>query len=139
MRDAGAKVVRFRPPLPHLIRRADNRSHRRVIVVDGRIGFTGGVGIAAEWEGDAGDPDHWRDTHLRVEGPIVHSLQGAFGEHWVEATGEALVGKHFLPDIEPVRRRRHDAARPLRARGSATPTSRCSTSSRSPRPRSRSS
>ncbi len=101
MRDAGARVVRFRPPLPHLIRRADNRSHRRVIVIDGRIGFTGGVGIAAEWEGDAGDPDHWRDTHLRVEGPIVHSLQGAFGEHWVEATGEALVGKRFLPDTEP--------------------------------------
>ena len=101
MRDAGAEVVRFRPPKPHLLQRADNRSHRRVIVVDGRIGFTGGVGIAAEWEGDASDPDSWRDTHLRVEGPIVHSLQGAFGEHWVEATGEALVGDRLLPEIEP--------------------------------------
>jgi cardiolipin synthase A/B len=101
MREAGARVVRFRPPLPHLIRRADNRSHRRVIVVDGRVGFTGGVGIAAEWEGNAEDPDHWRDTHFKVEGPIVHALQGAFGEHWVEATGEALVGEHFLPKTEP--------------------------------------
>lgn len=101
MREAGARVVRFRPPLPHLIRRADNRSHRRAIIVDGRIGFTGGVGIAAEWEGNAEDPDHWRDTHFRVQGPIVHALQGAFGEHWVEATGEALVGEHFLPKTEP--------------------------------------
>lgn len=101
MREAGAKVVRFRPPLPHLIRRADNRSHRRAIIVDGRVGFTGGVGIAAEWEGNADGPDHWRDTHFRVEGPIVHALQGAFGEHWVEATGEALVGEHFLPRTEP--------------------------------------
>jgi len=101
MRDAGAEVVRFRPPKPHLLRRADNRSHRRAIVVDGRVGFTGGVGIAGEWEGNAEDPDHWRDTHFRVEGPIVHALQGAFGEHWVEATGEALVGERFLPTIEP--------------------------------------
>ncbi len=102
MREAGAEVVRFRPPLPHQLQRANNRSHRRVIVVDGRIGFTGGVGIAAEWEGDAEDPEHWRDTHLRVEGPIVHALQGAFGEHWVEATGEALVGPRFLPETAPL-------------------------------------
>jgi cardiolipin synthase len=101
MREAGAEVVRFRPPKPHLLRRADNRSHRRVIVVDGRVGFTGGGGIAAEWEGNGDGPDHGRDTHFRVEGPIVHALQGAFGEHWVEATGEALVGEHFLPEVEP--------------------------------------
>lgn len=101
MRDAGAEVVRFRPPRPHLISRSFNRSHRRILVVDGRVGFTGGVGIAREWSGDAQDPDHWRDTHLRIEGPTVRALQGAFGEHWVEATGEALVGPRLLPEIEP--------------------------------------
>jgi cardiolipin synthase len=102
MGDAGAKVVRFRPPLPHLLRRSTNRSHRRVLVVDGRVGFTGGVGIAEEWSGDAEGPEHWRDTHVRVEGPIVRELQGAFGEHWVEATGEALVGTRQLPPLEPL-------------------------------------
>lgn len=101
MRDAGASVVRFRPPLPHLLRRAANRSHRRILVVDGRIGFTGGVGIAEEWQGDAEGPEHWRDTHMRVQGPVVRALQGAFGEHWVEATGEALVGSRQLPSLEP--------------------------------------
>lgn len=100
MREAGAHVVRFRPPVPHLVGRTTNRTHRRIIVVDGEVGFTGGVGIASEWSGDAEDPDHWRDTHVRVEGPAVRALQGAFGEHWVEATGEALVGPRLLREIE---------------------------------------
>lgn len=103
LRDAGARVIRFRPPKPHLVGRVANRSHRRIIVVDGRIGFTGGVGIADEWTGDADDPDHWRDTHLRVEGPAVRELQGAFADHWVEATGEALIGERLLPEIAPIR------------------------------------
>jgi cardiolipin synthase len=102
LRDAGARVIRFRPPKPHLIGRVANRSHRRVIVVDGRVGFTGGVGIADEWTGDAEGPDHWRDTHLRIEGPAVQELQGTFAEHWVEATGEALIGERLLPEIEPI-------------------------------------
>lgn len=101
LREAGAHVVRFRPPLPRLLGRVGNRSHRRILVVDGRIGFTGGVGIAAEWSGDAQDPEQWRDTHLRIEGPAVRALQGAFAEHWVEATGEALVGDRMLPGTEP--------------------------------------
>ncbi len=102
MREAGCQVVRFRPPRPHLVSRAFNRSHRRVLVCDGRLGFTGGVGIADEWRGNAQDPEHWRDTHLRIEGPIVRALQGAFAEHWVEATGEALVGSQLLPETEPL-------------------------------------
>jgi cardiolipin synthase A/B len=100
MREAGAQVVRFRPPKPHLLGRVSNRTHRRIVVVDGSVGFTGGVGIASEWSGDAEDPDHWRDTHVRVEGPAVRALQGAFGEHWVEATGEALVGTRLLREVE---------------------------------------
>jgi cardiolipin synthase len=100
MEDSGVDVRRFRPIRPYTLRRLANRSHRRVLVVDGKVGMTGGVGIAEEWTGDAGDPDHWRDTHVRVVGPIVRGLQGAFVEHWLEATGEILSGEDYLPHLE---------------------------------------
>jgi cardiolipin synthase A/B len=99
MMDAGVRVSRFRPPKPYAARRLNNRTHRKILVVDGRIGLTGGVGIAEEWTGDAQDPDHWRDTHVRVEGPVVRGLFGAFAENWLEATGEVLVGPAYLPDL----------------------------------------
>jgi cardiolipin synthase len=102
MESAGVKVVRFRKPRPYLLRRLVHRSHRRVIVADGVVGLTGGVGIAEEWTGDAEGPGHWRDSHVLIRGPVVRSLQGAFAEHWVEATGEALVGADQLPPIEPI-------------------------------------
>lgn len=98
---AGATVCRFRPPKPYALRRLTNRTHRRLLIADGRVGMTGGVGIAGEWEGDAGGPDEWRDTHLRVTGSVVRGLQGAFAEHWLEATGEVLAGKGYLPALEP--------------------------------------
>ena len=102
MREAGVCVARFRPPKPYAVRRLNNRTHRKLLIVDGRIGMTGGVGIAEEWTGDAQDPDHWRDTHVRVRGPVVRGLQGAFSENWLEATGDALVGDDWLPPLEPV-------------------------------------
>ncbi|HEY8466842.1 MAG TPA: phospholipase D-like domain-containing protein [Solirubrobacterales bacterium] len=102
MEAAGVNVVRFRPVKPYTLRRLANRSHRRALVADGRVGMTGGVGIAEEWTGDAQDPDHWRDTHVRVRGPAVRGLQGAFAEHWLEATGEVLGGEDYLPELEPV-------------------------------------
>jgi cardiolipin synthase len=102
MRDAGVCVAKFRPLKPYAIRRLNNRTHRKVLIADGRVGMTGGVGIAEEWTGDAEDPEHWRDTHLRVTGPVVRHLQGAFGENWLEATGDALVGDGYLPELEPV-------------------------------------
>ena len=101
MEAAGVNVVRFRPVKPYTLRRLANRSHRRVLVADGKVGMTGGVGIAEEWTGDAQDPDHWRDTHVRVRGPAVRGLQGAFAEHWLEATGEVLGGEGYLPELEP--------------------------------------
>src|SRR3712207_6522354 len=64
--------------------------------------MTGGVGIAEEWTGNAEDPDHWRDTHVRVRGPVVRGLQGAFAENWLEATGDALVGDRYLPELDAV-------------------------------------
>jgi cardiolipin synthase A/B len=101
MSDAGAVVCRFRPPKPYALRRLTNRTHRRLLIADGRIGMVGGVGIAGEWEGDARNPDEWRDTHLRVTGPVVRGMQGAFAEHWLEATGEVLAGEGYLPELEP--------------------------------------
>jgi cardiolipin synthase len=71
--------------------------------------MTGGVGIAEEWTGDAQDPDHWRDTHVRVRGPVVRGLLGAFAENWLEATGEVLVGDGYLPELEE----RSDAGGPM--------------------------
>ena len=102
MKEAGVRVVYFRPPKPYALRRLTNRSHRRLLIADGRVGMTGGVGIAAEWTGNAQDPDHWRDTHIRVRGPVVRGMQGAFAEHWLEATGEVLAGDGYLPDLEPL-------------------------------------
>jgi len=100
MRDACANVAIFRPPKPYAIRRLNNRTHRKLLIVDGRVGMIGGVGIADEWTGNAEDPDHWRDTHVRVRGPVVRGLQGAFAENWLEATGDVLVGEDYLPEIE---------------------------------------
>jgi cardiolipin synthase A/B len=102
MRDAGVHVERFRPIRPYTISKADHRTHRKVIVADGAVGMIGGVGIASEWTGNAQDPDHWRDTHVRVAGPVVRALQGAFLENWLEATGELLAGDGYLPDLDPI-------------------------------------
>ena len=113
MEDAGVTFAYFRPPKLYAIRRLNNRTHRKLLVVDGKVGMTGGVGIADQWTGNAQDPDHWRDTHVRVRGPIVRGLQGAFAEDWLEATGDVLVGPAYLPELEPRRRRRRDAGRAL--------------------------
>src|SRR5215217_2787436 len=102
MREAGVTVRYFRPPKPYAIKRLQYRTHRKLLIVDGRVGFTGGVGIAEEWTGDAQDPDHWRDTHVRVNGPVVRGLQGAFAENWLEATGAVLGGARYLPDLDEV-------------------------------------
>ncbi|HEU4487863.1 MAG TPA: phospholipase D-like domain-containing protein, partial [Actinomycetota bacterium] len=102
MEDAGVRVRRFRPVKPYAIRRVTNRTHRKILVADGVTGMTGGVGIAQEWTGNAHDPEHWRDTHIRVRGPVVRGLQGAFAENWLEATGEVLAGEDYLPEVKPV-------------------------------------
>jgi cardiolipin synthase len=102
MREADVCVAKFRPLKPYAVRRLNNRTHRKLLVADGRVGMIGGVGIAEEWTGDAQDPDHWRDTHVRISGPVVRHLQGAFAENWLEATGDALVGDGYLPELEPL-------------------------------------
>ena len=81
MTDAGCEVVTFRP-LSFGFGKDNNRSHRRILVVDGRVGFTGGVGVSPSWTGNGRTKDHWRQTDVRIEGPVVASLQGAFVENW---------------------------------------------------------
>jgi cardiolipin synthase len=99
LRSAGCRVEFFHPTKPWMLWVVNHRNHRRVLVVDGSIGFTGGVGFADPWRGDADSKDHWRDTQLRVEGPAVRGLQRAFQENWSEVTGEALVGEEFFPSL----------------------------------------
>jgi cardiolipin synthase len=101
MTEAGVRVRRFRPVKTYAAKRIANRTHRKILVADGRIGLIGGVGIAEEWTGNAEDPDHWRDTHVCVKGPVTRGLFGAFAENWLEATGEVLVGDGYLPDLQP--------------------------------------
>ena len=81
--------------------RMNNRTHRKVLVVDGKVGFTGGVGIADAWAGHAQDPDHWRDTHFRADGPVVAQMQAVFRDNWIKVTGEVLHGDQYFPNISP--------------------------------------
>jgi len=80
--------------------RTNNRTHRKILVVDGNIGFTGGVGIADLWTGDGGDPEHWRDTHYRIGGPAVAQLQAAFNDNWTKTTGQVLNGPKYFPVLQ---------------------------------------
>jgi cardiolipin synthase A/B len=102
MVDAGARVHRYRPLRWYQISRLNNRTHRKILVVDGTVGFTGGVGIADLWKGRAQDPEHWRDIHFRVEGPVVAQFQAAFNDNWIKTTGEVLNDQKFFPPLEPV-------------------------------------
>jgi PLD-like domain len=97
MRTAGVEIEKYHPPKWYTLSKLNNRTHRKLLVVDGKIGFTGGVGIADEWDGNAQDPDHWRDTHFRIEGPAVAQMQAAFVDNWVEVTGVVLDGPDYLP------------------------------------------
>ncbi len=104
MQDAGVDVRRYHPLHWRDVTSAaklNNRTHRKLLVVDGKVGFTGGVGIADEWAGDAQDEDHWRDTHYRVTGPVVAHLAAAFADNWAESTGDVLHGNAYFPPLEP--------------------------------------
>ena len=86
---AGCDVATFNPPHWYSLEEINYRSHRKILVVDGKIGFTGGAGVADHWLGNAQDKDHWRDTHVRIRGPIVRLLEAAFYENFDEAHGPA--------------------------------------------------
>jgi cardiolipin synthase len=97
MKDAGTEIEKYHPLKWYTLDRLNNRTHRKLLVVDGKVGFTGGVGIADEWDGHAQDPDHWRDTHYRVEGPAVAQMQAAFGDNWTKVRGAVLHGDDYFP------------------------------------------
>src|SRR5438105_729602 len=107
MKDAGCHVEYYRRVeaagiiFPWKLLRYNYRSHRRILVVDGRIGFTGGYGISEAWTGNGRAPEHWRDTNPRIEGPVVRFLQAAFAQSWLETTGIAIGGDGYFPRLEP--------------------------------------
>ncbi len=97
--DAGGKVAFYNSPTWYRLLQLDNRTHRELLIVDGRIGFIGGAGIADQWFKGRGKNPRWRDTMLRVEGSAVPSLQATFAENWLSATGELLAGEAFFPTL----------------------------------------
>jgi cardiolipin synthase A/B len=100
LREAGAEVIRYHKPHWTGLGRMNDRTHRKLLVIDGHTGFTGGVGIADEWSGHAQDDKHWRDTHFRVTGPAVGQMQAVFMDNWIKSTGNVLHGPHYFPAIE---------------------------------------
>ena len=99
MQHSGIEVHKFHPPHWSKLGRLINRSHRKLLVVDGRLAFTGGVGIAPHWTGHAQDPNHWRDMHFQVEGPVVAQMQAVFIDNWIKVTGHVLHGPRYFAEL----------------------------------------
>lgn len=97
MKQAGVDFRKYRPLRWYNLGRVNNRTHRKLLVIDGRVGFTGGVGIADAWSGRAEDPQHWRDNHYRIEGPAVAQMQSAFMDNWTKVSGSVLHGDKYFP------------------------------------------
>ena len=100
-RKAGCDLQIYHPPTWFHLGRLNNRTHRKVLIVDGKTGFTGGVGMGNEWLGDAQDQSHWRDSHYQAEGPVVAQMQAVFVDNWIKATGRVLHGAEFFPGTHP--------------------------------------
>ena len=101
MEKAGVEIEKFHEPSWYDLARLNNRTHRKILVVDGATGFTGGVGIAPAWTGHGQDPDHWRDTHFQVKGPVVAQMQATFLDNWLKATGRVMHGPKYFPPLSP--------------------------------------
>ncbi len=100
MKDAGVEVQRYHKPVPWHLARLNNRTHRKTLVVDGMVGFTGGVGIAPKWTGAGQDAEHWRDSHFIAEGPVVSQMQATFMDNWLKVTGRVLHGEAYFPALD---------------------------------------
>jgi len=104
MQQAGVEIRRYHKPHWYNLTKLNNRTHRKLLIVDGKVGFTGGVGIADEWTGSGQDENHWRDTHFRAEGPVVGEMQAVFVDNWIETTGTVLHGDSYFPEPTPIGR-----------------------------------
>lgn len=102
IKSAGVQIEKFHKPQWYNLARLNNRTHRKLLVVDGKVGFTGGVGIAPAWVGHAQDPDHWRDSHYLVRGPAVAQMQATFLDNWLKVTGKVLHGDVYFPPLAAV-------------------------------------
>lgn len=96
---AGVEIQRYHKPHWSHLSRLNNRTHRKLLIIDGQCGFTGGVGIADQWLGNASNPNEWRDTHFQVSGPVVAQMQAVFMDNWIKAQGNVLHGHHYFPVI----------------------------------------
>ena len=101
LKSAGVEVERYHPLRWYSVARINNRTHRKLLVVDGRIGFTGGVGIADLWAGHAESKEHWRDSHYQLEGPAVAQMQAAFSDNWIKTRAKVLFGQDYFPELKP--------------------------------------
>jgi cardiolipin synthase len=101
MAQAGVEVERYNPLVWYAPTRINHRDHRKLLVVDGKIGFTGGAGIADIWKGNAESPEHWRDSMFKLEGPAVAQMQAAFMDNWTKTAARVLDGDDYFPELPP--------------------------------------
>jgi len=101
LRNAGVQVAKYHSVFWPDPRRYNNRTHRKLLIIDGKIGFVGGVGIADLWTGNADSPQHWRDNHYKVTGPVVAQLQATFATSWLKTRGQVLHGADYFPPLAP--------------------------------------
>jgi cardiolipin synthase len=99
LRSAGVEVVKYHSIFWLDPRRYNNRSHRKLLIIDGRVAFVGGVGIADQWLGNGESPQHWRDNHYKVTGPVVAQIQAVFMDNWLKTRGAVLHGPEYFPPL----------------------------------------
>jgi cardiolipin synthase len=100
LEDAGAQMVKYHTAFWPDPRRYNNRTHRKLLIVDGKTAFIGGAGIADLWAGNADTTKHWRDNHYKVTGPVVAQLQGIFMSNWLKTRGKVLHGDDYFPPLQ---------------------------------------
>ncbi len=101
MRKAGVKLSLYHPIQIMDIGQLNKRTHRKLAIFDGREAYIFGHGISRKWTGHGQDEEHWRDTGVRLRGPVVNAVQAVFAQHWIEETGEVLVGEQYFPHLDP--------------------------------------
>ena len=100
MKAAGVEIQRYHKPHWSHLTRMNNRTHRKLLIIDGETGFTGGVGIADQWRGNANNPKEWRDTHFEVTGPVVGQMQAVFMDNWIKSKGKVLHDAKYFPSLK---------------------------------------